>query len=596
MIRPGFAISALMLGAALAVADTVPSYCTTRRISTSSSGAQANGPSRLPSISPDGAWVAFESSASDLVAGDTNGASDVFLKEVATGALWLVSRTPGGVPANGRSDHATVSANGEWVLFESDASDLVPADTNGVRDVFLFERATGAVTRVSVTASGAQADGPSGSSGAFHGSHLAADGQRVVFASRATNLVPGDQGGFSDVFLLDRAGGTLTCITVNAQGQFADGDSFQPVLSGDGTVVAFATDATNLAGPDTNGVRDVLLVAVGGTGFHVASRSSAGIAGNGDSARPQLNTTGSFVAFESLATNLVPGDTNGAQDVFLHTVPSGLTERVSVAHNGAQADASSRLGSFSGPNPTIPFSSAASTLLINGNGAEAVYTRTVSWIVPSTALWSVDSALSQGLGGSREPSFAGNLARLVFTSDAALVPGDTNGVSDVYLRDCGWPVTAICTGSPSACPCGNFGGSGAGCGNSSGAGATLNGWGVPSVFVDSLTLQASGLPAGSLVIFFEGTTTLNGGAGVPFGDGLRCIAAGVRRLATRQASAQGIASLGAAQPGDPLLSVLGAIPAAGGVRRYQAWYSDPASSCTAASFNLTNGASIDWAP
>src|SRR5690606_27863611 len=150
-------LGAALLSSLLAAAPADAQSCTTERQSTTSAGAEATGHSRYPTISADKRWVAFESTASDLVAGDTNGASDVFLKLVTTGQLTLVSRGLGGVPANGPSDHATVSGDGEWVLFESEATNLVAGDTNGVRDVFLFERATGNIAKVSTPVQGGNA-------------------------------------------------------------------------------------------------------------------------------------------------------------------------------------------------------------------------------------------------------------------------------------------------------------------------------------------------------------------------------------------------------------------------------------------------------
>ena len=587
MIRFKTSLIAALLAPLANALDTAPTYCTTVRISTSSSGAQANGPSRLSSLSPDWSWAAFESTAADLVVGDANGASDVFLKSVATGELILVSRALGGGTANGASDHATASTNGNFVLFESDASNLVTGDTNGLRDVFLFERATGAITRVSVAPSGAEGNGPSGSAGLDRGSDLSDDGNRIVFTSSATNFVAGDTGGFTDVFVLDRASGVLTCVTVDGLSAFANGDSLEPSISGNGAVVAFASEATNLVAADTNGARDVFVSMVGTGVFHLASRESSGVQGNGDSGRPSLNLDGSIVAFESTSTNLVAGDTNGARDVFMHTPSTGATARVSVDPGGGQANAASGAPSIHATAPLIAFSSFATNLLPGGNSMEAVYSRFENFFVPNTVRVSLDSAGSPGIGGSREPSHG------AFTSDAALVPGDTNGVSDIYLRRCGATGTIVCVGTALTCPCGNASNFGVGCVNSSGLGGTLTAQGVPSVFADSVTLIATGLPPNAPVLFFRGASSLAGG--VPFGDGLRCVVGGVRRLAVRTAHAQGVATFGA-QPGDPLISVVGIVPAAGGTQHYQAWYRDTASFCTAATFNLTNAYRIDWAP
>jgi Tol biopolymer transport system component len=170
----------------------------TTRVSVASDGTEGNGDSGFPSISADGRYVAFASLASNLVPGDTNGTWDVFVHDRLTGQTTRVSVASGGAQGNGDSRFPSISADGRYVAFQSYASNLVPGDTNGVLDVFVHDRLTGQTTRVSVASDGTQGDSYS------FGSSISADGRYVAFASYASNLVPGDTNGWADVFVAMR--------------------------------------------------------------------------------------------------------------------------------------------------------------------------------------------------------------------------------------------------------------------------------------------------------------------------------------------------------------------------------------------------------
>jgi dipeptidyl aminopeptidase/acylaminoacyl peptidase len=214
-------------------------------------GAQLGDGSSAPSISPDGRYVAFTSLASDAVAGDTNGTSDVFLFDRTTGTTALVSRGPSGT-GNASSDEPA-AANGGIVAFVSDATDLVSGDGNGASDVFVADTtaATPTITRVSVSASGGDA------AGVADRPSLSADGRDVAFTDGASDIVAGDTNDVVDSFVRDRVTGLTQRVSQSAIDGQADDGSDQPVLSGDGRYVAFESGATNLVGGDTNGVADV---------------------------------------------------------------------------------------------------------------------------------------------------------------------------------------------------------------------------------------------------------------------------------------------------------------------------------------------------
>ena len=307
---------------------------TTTRVSVDSTGAQANWGSYSPSISADGRYVAFYSEASNLVVGDSNGANDVFVHDVKTGITTRVSVDSAGIEGDERSFYCAISATGRYVAFDSLATNLVPGDTNGWQDVFVHDRLLGTTTRVSVDSSGAQGNDASNYPG------ISADGKRVVFDSRSNNLVAGDTNGSVDIFVHDLTSGVTLCASVDPTGLPGNSGNGYTSISGDGRVVAFTSGSTNLVLGDTNKTGDVFVRDLVTGQTTRVSVSTAGVEGNGFSTiqtATTLSFDGRFVAFKSLATNLVPNDTNGMQDVFLHDVRLGTTTRMNVDSQGNQA-------------------------------------------------------------------------------------------------------------------------------------------------------------------------------------------------------------------------------------------------------------------
>lgn len=287
---------------------------TTSRVSVDASGGQSNGFSESPRLTPDGQFVAFQSDASNLVAGDTNGKGDVFIRDLVENTISRVSLYSSGDQANGRSLMGGLSSNGRFVAFASDASNLVAGDTNASRDIFLRDRLAEATTRVSVDSTGAQAGGVSVSG------DISGDARYVVFDANAPNLVANDRNAKSDIFLHDRVTGITTRLSVDTGGAEAADDSFLPSISEDGGVVAFQSRAANLVSDDTNGARDIFIRrTVAGTTERV-SVDSIGDQGVGNSILSSVSGNGAFVSFDSGSSTLVAGDTNGAPDVFLRDV------------------------------------------------------------------------------------------------------------------------------------------------------------------------------------------------------------------------------------------------------------------------------------
>ncbi|MDQ3064875.1 MAG: hypothetical protein M3Q36_01235, partial [bacterium] len=214
---------------------------TTTRVSTDSSGAQSNDHSDIGYISADGRFVVFDSSATNLVAGDTNAQYDVFLKDTQTGTTTRVSTDSSGAQSNGESTNGYVAANGRYVIFNSTASNLVAGDTNGERDVFHKDTQTGNVTLVSSSASGVL-----GNSYYTYATNISADGRYVTFESYSSNLVPGDTNGNEDVFIKDTITGITAIVSTDVFGVPGNDDSFYGPISADGRYVAFLSYASNI--------------------------------------------------------------------------------------------------------------------------------------------------------------------------------------------------------------------------------------------------------------------------------------------------------------------------------------------------------------
>ncbi len=361
----------------------------TTRVSVDSHGAQANAESFDPAISTDGNFVAFASDATNLVAGDSNGVRDVFVHDTVTGITVRVSVDSSGIQASGASNRPSISAEGRYVAFQSDAPDLVANDTNGASDVFVHDLWTGITERLSVVSGGAQASGDS------ERPMLSLDGRFLVFQSAAPDLVPNDGNSTVDVFLRDRMTDATERVSVNSLGAEANADSFDPIVATDGFTVAYASAATNLVPGDTNAANDVFVRDRRSGLTARVSVDSSGAQASGASGNPSLIPDGGIITFESLAPDLVAGDTNGLSDVFMHVRATQVTERISLRTAGGQAN-----------------------------------------------------------GPSYAPSCAVDARVVVFLSDSTnLVPGDTNHATDAFVRNrglgsAGTTTTLVLTAEP----------------------------------------------------------------------------------------------------------------------------------------------------
>jgi Tol biopolymer transport system component len=409
-------LSILAISFIVSAAEATDDITTITLVSVDSSGVQGNSYSSMPSISADGRYVAFESNASNLVDGDTNTFIDIFVHDLQTNLTTRLSVNTSGVEGNGNSFSSSISNDGRFVAFESNASNLVDGDTNTFTDVFLRDMQTNLTTRLSVNSSGVEGNGAS------KYPSMSGDGRYVVFYSQATNL---DNFGMGGVFLHDTISHTTKLISIINEGTSLNGmspsisedgqyitffsptvsykgeiylynrisnsntpvapvdfkqandhyrrcqpkfskngqyivyislnngiydiyvydrikdtneripvtlDSYDytggmvPYISGDGRFVTFRSSSSNVVSGDTNENSDVFVYDFQNNRSTLVSVNSSGIQGNSGSTNPTISSDGRFVAFESYATNLVNGDSNGEKDIFV--TPLVKTEKV----------------------------------------------------------------------------------------------------------------------------------------------------------------------------------------------------------------------------------------------------------------------------
>jgi Tol biopolymer transport system component len=396
------------------------------RASVSSSQVQSNGWSFTPSVSADGRHIVFTSNASNLVTGDTNGAYDIFDHDTWTGATARVSLTNSGAEANSQSDLASISADGRYVAFESTSTNLVGSTSPAAWSVYIRDLLAGTTTRVSVDSSGNPA-----TTNSFAGG-ISGDGRFVAFVC-ASQLTPNDQNLVQDVFVRDVQARVTTLVSVGTSGTSGNADSAYPSISADGRFVAFMSNASDLVAGDTNGASDIF-VRDTQTGTTLAATVDPNwIIGNQGSSNPSISASGRYVAFASTATNLVLGDTNGASDVFVRDMQSLTFSLASVDSSGVQAQGGSSASSLSSDGRFVAFISDASNLVPGDtNGHLDVFVHDNQ----SGSTTRVSAVSSEGNGDSHSPSISTGGSLVAFWSNATnLVSGDTNGFSDVFFYD-----------------------------------------------------------------------------------------------------------------------------------------------------------------
>ncbi len=401
----------------------------TTRVSVDSAGNQGNGDSLVASISADGRYVAFYSNSNNLVPGDTHGWTDVFVHDRTGGETTRVSVDSAGNEANNGSYYPSLSADGRHVAYYSSADNLVPGDSNLNYDVFVHDRKTLQTTRVSVDSAGSQGNDAS------YGPSLSAHGRQVAFYGSASNLVTGDTNQCSDIFVHDRSTARTTRVSVSSVGTQGNSQSLDAAISADGRYVAFWSEASNLVPGDTNHAFDVFVHDRTESRTARASVGTTGGQGNGESSGPAISADGRFVAFYSAASNLVPGDTNAKLDVFVHDLLSSQTALVSVGPAGSQGNGDSAFPAISADGRYVAFHSNADNFVPGDSNLRFdafVHDRAAG----QTTRVSEDSAGNQGNGDSYVDSISADARCVAFSSYASiLVPGDTNARIDVFVHE-----------------------------------------------------------------------------------------------------------------------------------------------------------------
>jgi Tol biopolymer transport system component len=563
---------------------------TTTLLSVSSTGQASDDTSLYAEMSSDGRWVAFQSAATTLVAGDTNGAPDVFLRDTWTSTTIRVSLGDQGQQGDSDSLEPAISADGRFIAFFSYATNLVAGDTNGAPDIFVRDVQQSTLVRVSVDSNGVQAN-----AGSRYAS-ISADGRYVAFESFASNLVSGDTNGVRDVFVRDLVTGITVRASTDANGVQGDGESVDAFISPDGRYVAFESDATNLVPGDTNGCKDVFVKDLQTGAITRVSVDSIGVQGNATSEDASISDQGRYVSFGSLASNLVAGDTNNKEDIFVHDLVTGATVRASVDTAGEEANWDCYDAVITPDGRYLTFFSAATNLIANDtNAVEDIFLRDL--VAGTTERASIGILGQQGNGSCHYAALSSNGRFVAFDSlSTNLVLNDTNGQRDIFLRDRFTSFHAYCAGDGSlatACPCANVGQTGRGCDNSAATGgAALQPTGVTSP--DTVRLNATGELPSALSIFLQGDAS--NASGVVFGDGVRCTAGALKRLYVKNASSGAVS---APQPGDLSITArsaqLGDTIHPGDTRYYQVYYRDPSAAfCPPQTFNVTNAVRIGW--
>jgi hypothetical protein len=460
---------------------------TIRRVSTNGFGDEANGASSNATISANGRYVSFTSAASNLVPGDTNGGIDVFVKDLATGAIVRANLTSSGAQDIGGNAYfglfSGLSADGRYVVFNT-AGTLVASDGNGDEDIYVRDLWTGALDLVSSNDQDQSADFRSA------GPSISADGRYVAFTSQAFNLTPTLNVAVNNVYVKDRATRVLTRASASATGEGANNFNGEtPVLSADGHAVAFMSFASNLTAGDVNNNYDIFVKNLGTGAIEMVNLTTAGAvigyaghtpaisadghyvifaqqsyypaarydifrkdmqthvliqinvdpAGNpvtlGDSFNPSFSVDGRFVAFQSASTNLVSGDVNAHVDVFVRDLQTNTTVRASTLSTGARSDGDSAEAAVSRDGRYVAFSSAASNLLSGDTGGlRDVFVVDRTTFNVSRA--STNTGNAQGNGDSDMVSMSANGTFIVFRSKASsLTAGDSNAIADIFVKD-----------------------------------------------------------------------------------------------------------------------------------------------------------------
>jgi Tol biopolymer transport system component len=411
-------------------------------------GVAGQSDSLHPSSSADGRYIAFESGAANLDSDNNPAVQDVFVRDTQASTTTLVSRATGaaGVGGDQGSSFASISADGRYVVFESDADNLDADSNDAVLDVFVRDTQANTTTLVSRAAGVAGAVGGDRSENAS----ISADGRYVAFQSDADNLDPDSNDAKSDVFVRDTQANTTTLVSraAGVAGTVGDDNSRVPSISGDGRYVAFDSFADNLDAESNDAFNNVFVRDTQANTTTLVSRAAgpAGAVGDSHSGIPAIAGDGRYVAFESLADNLDSDGNDSVSDIYVRDTQAGTTTLASRATGaaGAAGDGNSNGASISADGRQVAFRSAADNLdSDSSDGVDDVFARDTQ--ANSTTLLSRAAGATGTIGDdvSFEPSISADGMFVAFTSNADQLDPDSNDAFlDIFLRELG-PAAAI---------------------------------------------------------------------------------------------------------------------------------------------------------
>jgi len=402
----------------------------TTLVSGKSASNPSNGPSSEPSASDTGQFVAFASLATNLVSRCDNGLNHIFVRDRNTKKFTCVSVNSSDDQANQDSHAPSISSDGQFIAFDSAATNLAGKCDNGLSHIFVRDVNAGTTRCVSVNSNNDQANQDS------HVPSISSNGQFIAFDSAATNLAGSKcNNGFNHIFVHDRFTGTTTCVSVNSNGNEGDDNSFDASISSDGQMVAFHSSATNLTNRCDNGNSHVFVHDLTTGETKCVSVDSDGNESNGTSGLARISGDGLFVAFQSNATNLTSECDNGFTQIFVRNLTNGETSCASVDGDENQGDNDSVQPSISADGQMVAFTSVATNLTRTGciTGNNQVFVRDRN--DKKTTCASVRSKKKPGDGDSVTPSISSDGGVVTFASNSDnLTKKDTNGVVDVFAH------------------------------------------------------------------------------------------------------------------------------------------------------------------
>jgi hypothetical protein len=460
------------------------------RASTDASGTEANAESGSASLSGDGQSVAFVSSANNLVPDDTNDAADVFVKNIATGAIALASSDASGNEGNLESERPSLSADGRYIAFSSGATNLVPEPLAGRWEVFVKDVQTGGIVMANTNAAGQAGTGSS----IFP--RITPDGRQVVFAGGGQNLVPQDTHFRIQIFAKNLDTGTIRVASTKRISFTGDAASWFPSLSADGETIAFSSRAIDIVAGDTDRTEDIYAKDLQSGTFTLVSSDAVGNKSNSVSQLPSISANARYVAFESFASNLVPGDTNSTWDVFVKDTQTGGITLASADPLGNVGDGQSSNSTISGDGRYVAFTSHATNLVAGDTNNRAdIFVKDLQ--TGAVVLVSTDSLGDLGDGDTSYPSISWDGRYVSFESTSTnLVAGDTNNALDVFVKDL---VTGVIVRASTTADGGE--------GDSDSGGAYLSGGGQYLVFRSSATNFVTGDGNASPDVFLKDLQT-----------------------------------------------------------------------------------------